>query len=154
MSTMLVPANMDDALKMLETALGMQQCVLRFLAGEDAAGLPAQAVADQLRALERTDAVGSALRGRLLEVFDAQDGHLADGQRTTRTWLVHSLRVTTGQAAQHPAVQALARSHQVLPAALAEGWVLTRAEALQLPKRTRVTADEGRAGAEEILLAA
>ncbi len=154
MSTMLVPANMDDALKMLETALGMQQCVLRFLAGEDAAGLPAQAVADQLRALERTDAVGSALRGRLLEVFDAQDGHLADGQRTTRTWLVHSLRVTRGQAAEHLAVQALARSHQVLPAALAEGWVLTRSEALQLAKWTRVIAEECRAGAEEILVAA
>ncbi|HEV2254300.1 MAG TPA: DUF222 domain-containing protein, partial [Streptosporangiaceae bacterium] len=154
MSTMLVPANMDDALKLLEAALGMQQCVLRFLAGEDAAGLPAQAVADQLRALERTDAVGSALRGRLLEVFDAQDGHLTDGQRTARTWLVHSLRVTRGQAAEHLAVQALARSHHVLHAALAEGWVLTKSEALQLAKWTRVIPEECRAEAEEILVAA
>jgi hypothetical protein len=45
----MVPANMDDAMKMLDAALGMQQCVLRFLAGEDAAGLPAHAVADQSR---------------------------------------------------------------------------------------------------------
>ena len=133
----MVPANMDDAMKMLDAALGMQQCVLRFLAAQDAAGLPAQAVADQLRALERTDAVGSALRGRLLEVFDAQDGHLADGQRTTRTWLVHSLRVTRGQAGEYQAVQALARSHRVLHAALAEGWVLTTSEALQLARWTR-----------------
>ena len=43
---------------MLEAALGMQQRVLRFLAAQDAAGLPAPAVADQLRALERADAVG------------------------------------------------------------------------------------------------
>src|SRR6266404_2618345 len=77
MSTTMVPANMDDAMKMLEVALGMQQCVLGFLAAQDAADLPAGAAADQLRALERADAVGSALRGRLLEVFDAQDGHLA-----------------------------------------------------------------------------
>jgi hypothetical protein len=154
MSTTMVPANMDDALKMLEAALGMQQCVLRFLAGEDAAGLPAQAVADQLRALERTDAVGSALRGRLLEVFDAQDGHLADGQRTTRTWLIHSLRVTRGQAGEYRAVQALARGHRVLHAALAEGWVLTTSEALQLAKWTRAIPEQYRAEAEDILVAA
>jgi hypothetical protein len=68
--------------------------------------------------LERTDAIETAVRGRLLEVFDAQDGHLADGQRTTRTWLVNSLRVTKGQAGEYQAVQALARGHRVLYAAL------------------------------------
>jgi len=150
----MVPANMDDAMKMLDVALGMQQCVLRFLAGEDAAGLPAGAVADQLRALERTDAVGAALRGRLLEVFDTQDGHLADGQRTTRAWLVHSLRVTRGQAGEYQAVQALARSHQVLHAALAEGWVITTSEALQLARWTRAIPGQYRAEAEELLVAA
>ncbi len=121
---------------------------------QDAASLPGQAVADQLRALERNDAVGSALRGRLLEVFDAQDGHLADGQRTTRTWLVHSLRVTKGQAGEYQAVQALARSHRVLHAALAEGWVLTKSEALQLARWTKAIPEEYRAEAEEILVAA
>ena len=40
MSTMMVPANMDDAMKMLDAALGMQQCVLEFLAAQDAAALP------------------------------------------------------------------------------------------------------------------
>jgi hypothetical protein len=83
MSTMMVPANMGDAMKMLDVALGMQQCALGFLAAQDAAGLPAGAAADQLRALERNDAIEAAVRGRLLVAFDAQDGHLADGQRTT-----------------------------------------------------------------------
>ena len=150
----MVPANMDDAMKMLDAALGMQQCVLGFLAAQDAAGLPAGAVADQLRAMERADAVGAALRGRLLVVFDAQDGHLADGQRTTRTWLVHSLRVTRGQAGEYQAVQALARGHRVLHAALAEGWVLTTSEALQLARWTRAIPGQYRAEAEELLVAA
>ena len=150
----MVPANMDDAMKMLDAALGMQQCVLGFLAAQDAVGLPAGAAADQLRAMERTDAVGAALRGRLLVVFDAQDGHLSDGQRTTRTWLVHSLRVTKGQAGEYQAVQALARSHQVLHAALAEGWVLTKSEALQLARWTRAIPEQYRAEAEELLVAA
>ncbi|MFZ0192655.1 MAG: DUF222 domain-containing protein, partial [Streptosporangiaceae bacterium] len=154
MSTAMVPANMDDAMKMLETALGMQQCVLGFLAAQDEAGLPAGAAADQLRALERTDAVQAALRGQLLAVFDAQDGHLADGQRTTRAWLVHSLRVTKGQAGEYLAVQALAGGHQVLHAALAEGWVLTKSEALQLARWTRAIPQVYRAEAEELLVAA
>ncbi len=86
--------------------------------------------------------------------FDAQDGPVADGQRTTRPWLVHSLRVTKGQAGEHQAVQALARSHHVLHAALAEGWVLTKSEALQLAKWTRAIPQDYRAEAEEILVAA
>ncbi len=90
MCTTAVPATAAEALAMLESAAGMQQSALGFLAAEDVASLPAQAVADRLRALERHDAIEAAVRGRLLEVFDAQDGHLADGQRTTRTWLVHS----------------------------------------------------------------
>jgi Domain of unknown function (DUF222) len=154
MCTTTVPATAAEALGMLESALGAQESALRFLAAQDAAGLPAQLVADQLRMMERSDAVGAAVRGRLLEVFDSQDGHLADGQRTTRTWLVHSLRVTRGQAAEHRAVQALARSHRVLHAALAEGWVLTKSEALQLARWTRAIPQESRDKAEDILVAA
>ena len=154
MCTTTDPATAAEALDMLGSAAGMQERALRFLAAEDAAALPGQAVADRLRMMERNDAIEAAVRGRLLEVFDSQDGHLADGQRTTRTWLVHSLRVTRAQAAEYRAVQALARGHRVLHAALAEGWVLTTSEALQLAKWTRVIPEEYRAEAEEILVAA
>jgi hypothetical protein len=149
-----VPATAAEALGMLESAVGMQESALGFLAAQDAGGLPAQAAADQLRALERHDAIEAAVRGRLLEVFDAQDGHLADGQRTTRTWLVHSLRVTRGQAGEYQALQALAGGHRVLHAALAEGGVLTTSEALQLARWTRAIPGPYRAEAEEILVAA
>src|SRR5580704_6288393 len=138
MCTTTVPATAADALAMLESAAGLQRSALGFLAAQDAAGLPAPAVADQLRALERHDAVQAAVRGRLLAVFDAQDGHLADGQRSARAWLVHSTRVTKGQAAEYQALQVLARDHPVLDAALAEGWALTTSEALQLARWTRV----------------
>ena len=102
----MVPANMDDAFKMLESVTG-------FLAAADAAQLPAGVLAEGLRAMERAEAAGAAARGRFLRAFDAQNGPVADGQRTVRTWLVHSTRVTRGQAAEHKAVQALA-----------EGWVI------------------------------
>ena len=148
-----VPATAAEALAMLESAAGLQESALAFLAAQDTAALPGQAAADQLRALERHNAVEAAVRGRLLAVFDAQDGHLADGQRSTRTWLVHSLRVTRGQAGEYQAVQALARSHRVLHAALAEGWVITTSEALQLARWTRAIPGEYRAKAEELLVA-
>jgi len=62
--------------------------------------------------------------------------------------------VTRGQAAEHRAVQALARQHPVLLAALAEGGVITKSEALQLAKWTRAIPEEYRDQAEELLVAA
>jgi Domain of unknown function (DUF222) len=147
MSTVMVPASAGEALGMLESALG-------FLADADAAGMPAGALAECLRGLERADAVGAAARGRLLAAFDAKDGSVSDGQRTTRAWLVHCTRVTRGRAGEHKAVQALAVGHRVLLAGLREGDVLTKSVALQLAKWTRVIPAQFRDQAEEILVAA
>lgn len=147
MGSVMVPASAAEALGMLESAMG-------FLAGTDAVQMPAEALAECLRGLERADAVETAARGRLLEAFDAKDGHLADGQRNTRTWLVHSLRVTRGQAGEHKAVQALAQEHRPLLAALAEGYVRTRSVALQLARWTQAIPEGFRPRSEEILVAA
>jgi hypothetical protein len=106
-----VPAGPPDELDILES-------LMASLAGTDPAQLPDEEKARRLRALERVDAMGAAVRGRLLEAFDAQDGPVADGQRTARAWLVHVTRVTKGQAGEHKAVQVLARDHPVLLA----GW--------------------------------
>ena len=154
MCTAAVPTSVGEALGMLKSAQRMEQAALGFLAGVDAADVPAAALAECLEGLEQTDAVQAAARGRLLEAFDAQDGSVADGQRTTRTWLVHVTRVTRGQAAEHKAVQVLARRHPVLAAALAEGHVLTKSAALQLARWTRDIPEEFRTQAEEILVAA
>jgi len=147
MSTVVVPANMPEALLMLEGALG-------FLADMDSAGTPASALAEGLRALERADAIGAVARGRMLAAFDAQDGPVADGQRNARTWLVHSTRVTRGQAGEHQAVQVLAEGHPVLLAGLREAGAVSKSVALQLAKWTRPIPAEVRDQAEEILVAA
>jgi Domain of unknown function (DUF222) len=141
------PASAAEALGMLESAMG-------FLAAVDAAQMPTAAVAQCLRALERTDAMGAVARGRLLAAFDAQDGSVVDGQRTNRTWLVHSTRVTRGQAAEYLAEQALAQHHPPLAAALAEGYVVTKSVALQLARWTQAIPEEFRSQAEEILVTA
>ncbi|HYB15508.1 MAG TPA: hypothetical protein VEF71_08555, partial [Streptosporangiaceae bacterium] len=143
--TLTVPGNAGEALGMLESAMG-------FLADLDAADMPAEALGECLRGLERADAVQAAARGRMLAAFDTKDGHLGDGQRTTRTWLVHTTRVTRGQAAEHKAVQALAQEHAPLLAGLREGWVITTSVALQLAKWTGGIPEEYRAQAEEIVV--
>jgi len=140
------PAGADE-LEILESTMAS-------LAATDPADLPDEEKARRLRVLERIDAIEAAVRGPLLEAFDSRDCSVADGQRTTRTWLVHCTRVTRGQAAEHKAVQTLARDHPVLRAALAEGWVLTKSEALQLAKWTRTIPDDYRDEAEEIVVTA
>ncbi len=143
------PTSPADALAMLKTALG-------FLAAVDAADLPVAVLAECVHGLERADAIEAAARARFLAAFDAQDGAVDDGQRTTRTWLVHRTRVTWGQAGEYRAVQGLAECHPVLVAGLAEGEgdVLTKSVALQLAKWTNALPPEYRAQAEQILVAA
>jgi len=145
-SSVLVPDSAAEALGMLRSAIG-------FLADTDAVQMPTVALAECLRGLEQADAVAAVARGRFLQAFDAKDGSLADGQRTTRTWLVHCLRVTRGQASEHKAVQALARQHRPLLAGLREQAV-TKSEALQLAKWAMAIPEEFREQAEEILIAA
>jgi hypothetical protein len=146
---------MCTATEALSTAdkFGLVESLLAELAGEDAAGAPVAVMAEGLRALERIDAVGAAVRGRFLHAFDAQQGSVCDGQRTTRTWLVNCLRITKGQAGEYKAILALAAGHEPLLAGLRDR-VLTKSVALQLARWTKAIPAEFRDGAEEILLAA
>ncbi|HJY57646.1 MAG TPA: DUF222 domain-containing protein, partial [Streptosporangiaceae bacterium] len=136
----------SEKFELVESLLGQ-------LAEEQPAGLPVAVLADGLRALERIDAVGAALRGRFLHAFDAQDGSVADGQRTTRTWLVNCLHITKGQAAEYKAIQALGAKHEALAAGLRDR-VLTKSAALLVARWTRAIPEESRIAAEEILVAA
>jgi Domain of unknown function (DUF222) len=146
-STVTVPASTAQALGMLECAMG-------FLADADATQMPTEALAHCLRTLERIDAIGAAARGRLLAAFDAQDGHLADGQRSSRAWLTHSLGVTGRQAGEHLAVAGLAREHPRLLGGLRGGDAFTKSVALQLAKWMRAIPAEFRDEAEEIAVTA
>ncbi len=146
MSTGTAPAGMAEALGQIEALAG-------FVADLDAAELPAAALAAGLTGMERIDAVLAAARSQLLAAFDAKDGHLGDGQRTLRSWAVHVLRVTKGQAAEYLALRALARDHQVLRAGLRDNAVSV-SWALQLARWTRLIPGEFRGKAEEILVEA
>jgi len=147
MCTAPVPSSVSEALAMLKSSVG-------YLADVDATELPVAALTECVRGLVQADSVGIAALAPLLAALDANDAHLADGQRTLRAWLVNVLRVTRGQAAEYKAVQSLARDHEPLRAGLREGDVISKSVALQLAKWTRLIPDEFRAEAEQILIAA
>src|SRR5579859_7490040 len=140
------PKSEDEALRMLESAA-------EYLADTDATQLPTAVLAGRLQGIERADAVLTVARSRSLAAHDAKDGHLADGQRTQRTWNVHVLRVTRGQACEYQAVQSLTGGHEPLLGGLRTRAV-TKSVALQLAKWTRAIPEEFRGQAEEILVAA
>jgi hypothetical protein len=149
MCTATAPLSASDKFALVESLLAE----LAELAGEDAAGQPVALLAEGLRAQERIDAVGAALRGRLLQAFDAQEGSICDGQRNTRTWLVNCLQVTKGQTAEYKALQALAAKHEPLLTALRDR-VLTKSAALQVARWTKAIPEEFRAEGEEIVVTA
>ena len=146
MCTMTVPASGGEALAKLQSLAG-------YLADLDAASMPAGELGQYIRELIQADAVLTAALAPLLAAYDAKDGHLADGQRSLGTWLVHMARVTRAQAAQYKAVRALPRHHEPLLAGLRTKAV-TKSVALQLAKWTQAIPAEFRGPAEEILVAA
>src|SRR5579863_144945 len=147
MCTATAPLTATEKLVLIESWLA------ELAAEEDVAGLPVAVLAERLAAQERIDAAGAALRGTYLYAFDAQDGSVADGQKTTRTWLVNCLRVTKGQTAEYKALQVLARDHGPLLELLRDR-VLAKSVVLLVARWTRVIPAEYRAEAEEIVAAA
>ena len=144
MSTGTVPPSAAEALDVIEAMAGV-------VADADAAQMPAGEPAAHLAATERIGAVLAAARGRYLAAFDAKDGHLADGQKTLRTWLVNVLGVTKAQAARYRAQQALWRDHAVLWAGL-RAKAVPASLALQLAQWTTDIPAEFRGKAETILI--
>jgi len=146
MGTVTVPASAAEALEMLQVSFG-------YLADLDAAEMPAEALAACAQGMEQADAVGTVAWARVLAALDAKGVHLADGQRTLRTWAVNVLRVTRGQATRYKAIQALVGDHEPLLAGLRTKAV-TESVALQLSLWTQAIPEEFRRQAEDILVAA
>ena len=68
-------------------AMDMVQAGLSYLAATDAAQLPTATQADFLRRLERTDAIGTAVRASFLAAFTAGQGYADDADYSAVSWL-------------------------------------------------------------------
>jgi hypothetical protein len=128
--------------------MDMVQAGLSYLAAADPAALPAETQAECLRRLERTDAIGTAVRASFLSAFTAGQGYSADADYSVRAWLMHRTGITRGAAASHTAWAKRAGTHLKVLAALTTGDLSESCGRAicrwtdQLPEKYREESDE------------
>ena len=104
-------------------AVAMTRAGLAWLAGADAASMPAAEQADCLRALEQAEAVHAAARARVLAAFYAGGGYEDDGHGSAKMWLRWQTRITKAAAATAMAWMRRLAAHPAVADALAAGGV-------------------------------
>ena len=90
------PAYGNEGEAMVAIMSGME-----FLAGSDAAELPAPVKAGLLKDLERADALEMVARAHLVWSFDKNGDYESWGQRSLSAWLVNEAGVTKGEAGSY-----------------------------------------------------
>jgi hypothetical protein len=141
-----VPSDAAGALSLVETGLA-------FLTDAHVADWPAEALAEWLRALARTEAAQVAVQARVLAAFNGQAGYEADGQATARTWLRWQTRVTASAAGGAMGWMRRLAVHPRVSAALGTGQV-TASFARLICDWSDLLPPDMRDDADEILLAA
>src|SRR6266568_4601012 len=104
-------------------ALGMLTSAMAYLSAADATQLAAETQAQCLHALEQAAAMGTAALTSILAAFTAGQGYAADGDYSSRAWLIHRTRVTKGAAMAYTAWVRRAAAHPEVAAALAAGQI-------------------------------
>lgn len=147
MSIVPAPASIADAVDMVLTGL-------RYLAAADPTAMAAQAQAECLQALERSDAIATAARARILAAFTAGRGYSADADYSPAAWLMNRTWVSRGAARGHLGWARRALAHPQVVAALAEGTVLSESMARTICGWTGRLPADCRDNADAILVAA
>jgi len=134
-------------------AMDMVQAGLSYLAAADPAALPSGTQAECLRRLERTDAIGTAVRASFLAAFTAGQGYAEDADYSPRAWLMHRTGITRGAAASHTAWAKRAGTHPQVLAALASGD-LSESYGRAICRWTDKLPEKYREESDELLIAA
>jgi hypothetical protein len=146
MSSVVSPSSADEALEMLQSALG-------YLAAADATEMTAEEQARCLRVLERATAVGTAARTSVLCAFTAAQGYSADADYSPRAWLIHKTGVTKATAVAYTAWTRRAAGHRQVFAALTAGE-LSESYGRTICQWTDKLPEDCRPAADAILLSA
>ena len=146
MSSVVSPGSADEALEMLQSAMG-------YLAAADATAMTAEEQARCLRALEQATAVGTAARTSVLCAFTAAQGYSADADYSPRAWLIHKTGVTKATAVAYTAWTRRAAGHRQVFAALTAGE-LSESYGRTICQWTDKLPEDCRRAADAILLSA
>ena len=134
-------------------ALAGLRASLAFLNRVEAAELPGVEQADCLRGLAKAESAYTAAHARMLGAFAASGAHEDDGQQSERAWLKWQTQISMGAAAGAVGWMKRLAAHPAVAAGLAAGTV-SPSWARHICTWTGQLPEDGRAGADEILLAA
>jgi Domain of unknown function (DUF222) len=134
-------------------AMAAVQAGLRFVAAADATQMSAQAQAEALQMMERTNAIVTAARASVLSAFTSGQGYSADADYSPRAWLIHHTRVTKVVAVAHTAWANRTVTHPQVVAALAAGD-LSESHGRTICRWTDKLPQDCRPAADAILLSA
>src|SRR5271154_2581731 len=141
------PQSMAEAMGMLTSTWG-------YLAGVDFPGLAEAEIADALRVLERADAVETAVRGKLVRMFDLMNGQTADGHQSVSGWLKWETGITGAQAKAYKSWAGKIDQHAAIIEAMTTGRHMPASIAAKCCGWTKRIPEEFRAEADGILAAA
>ncbi|HEY1003547.1 MAG TPA: DUF222 domain-containing protein [Streptosporangiaceae bacterium] len=146
MSSVMSPGSADEALEMLQSAMG-------YLAAADATAMTAEEQARCLRVLERATSAATAARTSVLGAFASGQGYSADADYSPRAWLIHKTGVTRGAAVAYTGWVRRADEHPLVFAAMAAGD-LPESVARIICQWTNRLPEDARDAAEDKLVAA
>ncbi len=136
--------SVDEAMDLVRAGLG-------YLAGADAASLPAVTQARLLREYERAQSQHTAGRARVLTAFTAQGGYADDGHGGSHPWLAWQTRVTAKAASGSIGWMRRLVAHPLIADALAAGTI-TESYARKVCGWSDVLPVAHRDGADEFLV--
>jgi hypothetical protein len=135
-------------------AIGVVRSAMRYLAGADYPGLPAEALAEVLAGMEQVDAAQAAVRGRAGQVFTGTRAHIEFGQKSLGGWYRNETRVTQPAAAAHKAWTRRQAEHPLIMEALAGMDAISESWARQVTAWTGHLPEEYVQQADQIMVEA
>jgi hypothetical protein len=85
----------------VSAALGTLEAAMDYLAAADTTQMPTVVQAQCLQTFERTHAVETVARARVLAAFTSSQGYHEDAAYSSRSWLTHQTQITRGAASRH-----------------------------------------------------
>jgi hypothetical protein len=108
------PANDSDALDMFLASL-------RYLTAADPTAMRAEEQARCLKVLEEGQSMATVARALILGAFTAGEGYSADGEYSTRSWLIHRTGISRAAAMAHSAWERRVKEHPKIARAMTMG---------------------------------
>ena len=131
-------------------AMGAIMSGMSFLAGSDAAQLPAPVKAGLLKDLERADALETVARAHLVWSFDKNSDFESYGQRSMSAWLVNEAGLTKGEAGSCRKWTRTVLEHPAIAGLMADG-LITRSWLAKITVVTGKIREDRRAEAEKLI---